>query len=266
MCGQGALDALLRGGVPCGAVTELCGEASAAKTQLCLQLLLCTQLPPAQGGLDGTALYIYTEGDPPLKRLQQLADVRPQLCRGDGGAFDNVFVERGVASGEELLMRLERLRPLLADPPRQPVRLLVIDSVAHLFRDAGAAGDHGQDGRDCGGGGLAAYAARAELLFRLAALLKLYADEFRLAVVVINQVTDVVGDERSGRTAPLCRHTAGQRLQTAGREVAAQPVMRCMQVVFSPYLPTGFCYFTLNRLGRSAAACLHEDKRMTCCD
>jgi len=30
-----------------------------------------------------------------------------------------VFVERGVASGEELLLRLQRLAPLLANPPRQ---------------------------------------------------------------------------------------------------------------------------------------------------
>jgi DNA-repair protein XRCC3 len=80
-CGCPELDALLRGGVPCGAITELCGEhscsgaahlllhflpasrvwlaageASAAKTQLCLQLLLCAQLPVDQGGLDGSAL------------------------------------------------------------------------------------------------------------------------------------------------------------------------------------------------------------------
>jgi len=33
------------------------------------------------------------------------------------------------------------------------------------------------------------------------------------------QVTDVLGAERDGGAAPACRHTAGQRLQTAGREV-----------------------------------------------
>ncbi len=50
-----------------------------------------------------------------------------------------MFVERGVASGEDLLLRLQRLQPLLASPPRQPIRLLVIDSITHLFRDVGAA-------------------------------------------------------------------------------------------------------------------------------
>ena len=34
------------------------------------------------------------------------------------------------------------------------------------------------------------------------------------------QVVDVFTDERNGRAAPLCRHAGGQRLQTAGREVA----------------------------------------------
>ena len=48
------------------------GEAAACKTQLCLQLLLSAVKPASQGGLEGRALYIYTEGDPPIKRLQEL--------------------------------------------------------------------------------------------------------------------------------------------------------------------------------------------------
>jgi len=34
-------------------------------------------------------------------------------------------------------------------------------------------------------------------------------------------VTDVLGAERDGGAAPACRHTAGQRLQTAGRAVTS---------------------------------------------
>ena len=50
------------------------GEATAGKTQLALRLLLTAQLPSAAGGLDGAALYMYTEGgDPPLRRLAELA-------------------------------------------------------------------------------------------------------------------------------------------------------------------------------------------------
>lgn len=49
------------------------GEAAASKTQLCLQLLLSAQLPQQYGGLDGAAVYVYTEGDPAMRRLHQLA-------------------------------------------------------------------------------------------------------------------------------------------------------------------------------------------------
>ena len=38
----------------------------------------------------------------------------------------------------------------------------------------------------------AAYAERASLLFRIAALVKRYADQYQLAVVCVNQVSDVI--------------------------------------------------------------------------
>jgi RecA/RadA recombinase len=56
------------------------GEAGAAKTQLCLQLLLAAQLPRAVGGLDGAAVYIHTEGRAPLTRLKQLIACHPNVA------------------------------------------------------------------------------------------------------------------------------------------------------------------------------------------
>ena len=144
------------------------------------------------------------------------SDRHQECCRlaESGGAFDNVFVERGVASGGELLTRLARLRGLLADPPLRPVRLLVIDSIAHLFRDAGAPEAHGPDGGAYGpgGSGAGAYGARAALLFRLAALLKWYADEFGLAVVVTNQA----------RAAAAISLSKWQRLQPSDKAAMHQ--------------------------------------------
>jgi len=82
-----------------------------------------------------------------------------------------------------LVARYRQLRR--PDPAaRQPGRLLVVDSIAHLFRDAGAAAGGAPGGA---GAAAAAYGARAGLLFRIAALLKRYADDFQLAVVVTNQ-------------------------------------------------------------------------------
>ena len=53
------------------------GEAGAAKTQLCLQLLLAAQLPLSIGGLNGSAVYIFTEGKPPIDRLKELSTILP---------------------------------------------------------------------------------------------------------------------------------------------------------------------------------------------
>ena len=75
------LDAWLRGGVPTRSVTEIAGEAGSAKTQLALQLLIAAQLPREMGGLDGTAVYVHTEGRAPLSRLKQLVASHPAVCK-----------------------------------------------------------------------------------------------------------------------------------------------------------------------------------------
>jgi RecA/RadA recombinase len=74
-CGCDTIDELLSGGFRSGLLTEVCGEASAGKTQLCLQLLLQSTLPPQLGGLGSTACYICTEGIGSIKRLNDLAGV-----------------------------------------------------------------------------------------------------------------------------------------------------------------------------------------------
>ena len=65
----------------------------------------------------------------------------------------------------------------MRQPQVLPLRLLVIDSVAHLFRDVGD---------DCNG---RAYVQRTGMLFRLSALLRRFADMYNLAVVITNQVS-----------------------------------------------------------------------------
>lgn len=47
---------------------------STGKTQVALQLLLQVQLPIAEGGLEGGAFFLSTEGDIPVNRLNQLQE------------------------------------------------------------------------------------------------------------------------------------------------------------------------------------------------
>ena len=47
------LDGFLRGGILTQGITEVTGESSSGKTQICLQLCLTVQLPKDKGGLEG---------------------------------------------------------------------------------------------------------------------------------------------------------------------------------------------------------------------
>jgi DNA-repair protein XRCC3 len=70
--GDFVLDRFLRGGLLVPGVTELSGESATGKTQLCLQLCLAVQLPPAYGGLAAGALYVSTEDAFPMPRLHHM--------------------------------------------------------------------------------------------------------------------------------------------------------------------------------------------------
>ena len=54
---------------------------------------------------------------------------------GSGEAFDNIYVERDIATWEDLDERLRRMEHFIQNPPGLPLRLVVIDSIAHLFSD-----------------------------------------------------------------------------------------------------------------------------------
>ena len=98
---------ILRGGLPSGSLTELAGESTVGKTQLCLQLLLTAQLPLSDGGLAGRSLYIHTEGKPQLGRLAAIAAARFQQLHSP---CDNVLVANASAGPEQLCDALQQAR------------------------------------------------------------------------------------------------------------------------------------------------------------
>ena len=88
----------------------------------------------------------------------------------------NIYWERDIVDGEDLYRRLQDTEVIMRQPQGLPLRLLIIDSIAHLFRDIG---DHTD---------ASAYVRRTGMLFRLSALLRRFADTYDLTVVVTNQV------------------------------------------------------------------------------
>ncbi|NXO93898.1 XRCC3 protein, partial [Certhia brachydactyla] len=260
--GCSVLDNLLKGGIPVVGITELAGESSAGKTQISLQLCLCVQYPYKYGGLESGAVYICTEDVFPSKRLQQLIDQQHKL-RADVPAeiiqkirFGNsIFVERAadLDSFQQCITR--RLSLLLA---RGMVRLVVIDSIAALFRCEF---------------GPAESALKARYLQTFGAQLHSLSTKFRTPIMCINQsvtmansaalshsvvtpgvvgsrVTPALGITWSNQLLmrlmvsriSLPRHSPGAASHYTGS-------MRTLSVVFAPHLPPSFCYYTVQLEG-----------------
>ena len=190
------LDACLDGGIDTVGLTEIAGEAGTGKTQFALQLMLQSQLPVESGGLAGGAIYLHGDGpssQPAMRRFRSLAADFAARHAGSaercGELQSNVHV-RQVETPEELWEVVDLAIPGIV--VEQPVRLLVIDSIAGLYRTpaegaaAPSAATHGQ---------------RAQHLVRLAARLKQISHHYDLAVVIINQVSDKPLDEPRRRAA-----------------------------------------------------------------
>ena len=165
--GSKELDKLLQGGIEAGSITEIFGEFRTGKTQLCHQLCVTCQLGVDQGGGEGRAMYIDTEGTFRPERLVAIAE-RYGL---DGQVvLDNVAVARAYNTDHQMKL-LYQASAMMAE---QRFALVVVDSATGLYRTD--------------------YSGRGELSARqlhmarfLRSLMRL-ADEFGVAVVITNQV------------------------------------------------------------------------------
>lgn len=195
--------------------------------------------------------------------------------------MDGIYIER-ITTKIDLLQRLHRIEPLLQHGQgKRRVKLLIIDSVASIYRDLQ---DGGMGAATGGQGGAGELTERSEALFKLSGILRKYADEYQIAVVVINQAVDCIATNNIAtrtRSSAQQQHqhvTAGLQLHSKGRQVApalglawancvntrvflsresesnyvvegCQPVRRRMIIVFSPYLPQWECAYVVEHGG-----------------
>ena len=78
-----------------GSLTELYGEFRTGKTQLCHTLSVICQLPVEQGGGEGKALYIDTEG---TFRPERLAQISQRFGLDPNEVMDNIAYARAYNS------------------------------------------------------------------------------------------------------------------------------------------------------------------------
>ncbi|OBZ84381.1 DNA repair protein rhp57 [Choanephora cucurbitarum] len=174
--GDGTLDQVLGGGIVPGVLTEVVGESSSGKTQLGLQLCVQVQKGLEEGGLEGAAVYIHTEGSFPSMRLEQLVKDYPP----DQQKYfqSHIHTMRIRDSQEQYRALVYQLPAFLERQQSPPIRLVVIDSISAIYRSEPP--PKGTGGR---------YERMCEIC-EIGTRLKKLASEHQLAVVAINQVAD----------------------------------------------------------------------------
>ncbi len=125
--GSQNLDDLLIGGIEPGAVTEIFGEYRTGKTQLAHQLCVNVQLSYEEGGLEGGALYIDTEGTFRPERIIQMAlgkDLDYNMV------LKKITIGRAYNSDHQILLAKEAPKII----KERNIKLIIVDSLIGHFR------------------------------------------------------------------------------------------------------------------------------------
>ncbi|XP_062503605.1 DNA repair protein RAD51 homolog 1 [Corticium candelabrum] len=229
--GSKELDKLLGSGIETGSITEIFGEFRTGKTQLCHTLAVTCQLPIDQGGGEGKALYIDTEG---TFRPERLLAVAERYGLNGGDVLDNVAYARAYNSDHQTQLLLQA-SAMMAE---SRYALLIVDSATALYRTD--------------------YSGRGELSARqmhmarfLRTLLRL-ADEFGVAVVITNQVVAQVdgasmftADPKKPIGGNIMAHASTTRLYLR----KGRGETRICKIYDSPCLPEAEAMFAINADG-----------------
>ncbi len=227
--GSQNLDDLLGGGFETGAVTEIFGEYRTGKTQIVHQLCVNVQLPNEQGGLEGNALYIDTEGTFRPERIIQMADARDldynQILK-------NITVGRAYNSDHQILLTRDASK-IIED---RNIKLIIVDSLISHFRSEYI--------------GRGTLASRQQILnSHIHDLLRLTESYDEMAVVVTNQVSskpDVFyGNPITHTGGHIVAH--GATIRVFLRKGKAE--QRIAKVIDAPHLPEQDTVFSITEDG-----------------
>lgn len=238
--GSKAIDSLLDGGIEAETITEVSGLAGSGKTQLCHTMAVICQLPIelGGGGENTSCLYMDTSNSFRAERIVQIAKRFPQLP--DSKQILARIVIGKCFNTQHQANVLKMASKLLAE---KKFSLIIVDSVAHLFRSE--------------------YIGRAELserqqllglfLRKLTELIRIY----RIPCLITNEMVDHVESCASTSTGSrvssvaigghVLAHSAKTRILLK-RECGYKQARIC-HLYSSPSLPTGEVKFAIDREG-----------------
>ncbi|KAI8338976.1 P-loop containing nucleoside triphosphate hydrolase protein [Chlamydoabsidia padenii] len=157
------IDSILGKGIPLGSITEVVGESSSGKTQLCLQLCFTVQKPESLGGLGGARWF-----------GEQYNMAPTQLSQAIHTSY--------VPTTEDFYRSIAYQLPVLLKR-KTKIRLVVIDSIGSAYR--GTSSDLSRQ---------AQFDSLKEIN-ELGGRLKKLAHQHQIAIVVVNQVSDTIVNE-----------------------------------------------------------------------
>jgi DNA repair protein RadA len=228
--GSKNLNNLLGGkGLETKAITEAFGGFGSGKTQLGLSLSVGVQLPIEQGGANGKAVYIDTEGTFRPERIRQFAE---GIGANPEKVLKNILVARAFNSDHQMLL-LDKVAEMIKDG--EPIRLIVVDSLTAHFR--------------------AEYTGRGQLADRQQRLnrylhnLMRVAEQYNLAVYVTNQVmsdpAQLFGDPTKAVGGNIVGHASTFRMYLR----RGKKDSRVAKLIDSPNLPDNETVFMIEAGG-----------------
>eukprot|EP01024_Parvocaulis_polyphysoides_P015800 TRINITY_DN16984_c0_g2_i2.p1 TRINITY_DN16984_c0_g2~~TRINITY_DN16984_c0_g2_i2.p1 ORF type:complete len:330 (+),score=48.75 TRINITY_DN16984_c0_g2_i2:340-1329(+) len=225
-------DTILDGGIESCSLTEIYGEYRCGKTQLSHTLCVTCQLAIEQGGGEGRALYIDTEG---TFRPQRLASIARRFNMDVDEVLQNVAVAKAHNTDQQMDL-LMMAASLMID---SHFSLVIVDSATALYRTEF--------------NGRGELSVRQVHLGRFLRQLQKLADEFGVAVVVTNQVVAANLDGGSMFAGPNIKAIGGNIMahSTTTRiwVKKGRKENRIARIVSSPSLPEREATFAISEGG-----------------
>jgi DNA repair protein RadA len=215
--GSRNLDDLLGGGIETWAMTEFFGEFGSGKSQVCHTLCVTVQAPKGEGGLDGGAIYIDTEGTFRPERIAEIAEARnvdPEKI------LSRITVARAYNSAHQELIVKDLGRVI--EPNK--ARLVVLDSAVAHYR--------------------AEFVGRGTLAERQQRLNRFMHQLLRTAEIYKAAPDSFFGDPTRPTGGHVVAHTSTYRIYL--RKAAKNRIAR---MVDSPYHPERDAVFVLDEKG-----------------
>jgi DNA repair protein RadA len=236
--GSKNLDNMLYGGIETGAVTEIYGESTSGKSQLCHTLCSIVPQKEIHGGVIGKSIYVDTENSFRPERLVEIAKARgfhpftifqnTIIYQPEDTQHQEWIVEHDI---QKILKNEEHSR----ENEDRKFKLLIIDSPITHYR---AEYDR-----------LEGLPMRQKKLFKFMSNLRNLSQMYKIAVVITNHLTTIPDSEITDSDRPTGGNAMAHSTTYSIRLRRATPTCRTARIMKSSYHRSSVARFFISEKG-----------------